>query len=79
MTNLVDIKKTIKSLSPSEGVSFLEALGHDVQSTMVEVEGQRFAEGVYCPHFGFTENLTFDNLSNRAALQLIEAYIKYKK
>lgn len=55
MTNLIDLKKAIKSLSPSEKRELLEALEHDSQSSMVEVEEQRFSEGIYCPHCGSVE------------------------
>lgn len=55
MPNLIDLKKAIKSLSPSEKRELLEALEHDAQSTIVEIEEQRFANGVYCPHCGCVE------------------------
>lgn len=66
MTNLVDLKKAIKSLSSSEKRELLEALEHDGQSTMIAVEEQCLAEGVYCPHCCCTENLhKFDSFNGK--------------
>lgn len=64
--NLVELKKAINSLSYADKRELLEALERSAQSHSIsnELEEQRFAKGIYCPHCGCVENIQKFGKSN---------------
>ncbi len=66
MTKMAEFRKMFKTLSYSERRELIEFMEHCNQNSSLanELEEQRFAKGLYCPHCGCVENIQKYGLQN---------------